>query len=87
MIFDKLLAFCSEIRHNIGVVLLNFVEKEVSLMKKFTSGFLAGTAMTLAALAGVAVGFKKVVIEPVEEKEKMVEDNRRRASRKSYSRS
>ncbi|MGO2082496.1 DUF3042 family protein [Vagococcus sp.] len=56
-------------------------------MKKFTSGFITGTAMTLAALAGVAVGFKKIVIEPVEEKEQMVEDSRRKAMRKSHSRS
>ena len=55
-------------------------------MKKFTSGFLTGTALTLAALAGVAVGIKKLVIEPVEEKELIIDDNRRKAMRKSRAR-
>ncbi|MGX6978582.1 DUF3042 family protein [Vagococcus elongatus] len=55
-------------------------------MKKFTSGFLAGTVFTLAAVAGVAFGVKKVIIEPIEEKENMIEDNRRKAMRKSYAR-
>ncbi len=55
-------------------------------MKKFTSGFLTGTTLTLAALAGVAVGIKKLVIEPVEEKELIIDDNRRKAMRKSRAR-
>jgi hypothetical protein len=55
-------------------------------MKKFTSGFLTGTTVTLAALAGVALGFKKLVIEPVEEKEMMIDDSRKKAMRKSRSR-
>lgn len=55
-------------------------------MKKFTSGFLAGTTLTLAALASVAFGVKKVVIEPVEEKELQIDDNRKKAMRKSRAR-
>lgn len=55
-------------------------------MKKFSQGFLAGTIFTVAALAGAALGVKKVVIEPVEEKEQFVEDNRRKAHRKSFAR-
>lgn len=55
-------------------------------MKKFTSGFLTGTTVTLAALAGVALGIKKLVIEPVEEKELFIDDNRKKAMRKSRAR-
>lgn len=60
--------------------------EDVNLMKKFTSGFLTGTTVTLAALAGVAIGFKKLVIEPVEEKEMMIDDSRKKAMRKSRAR-
>lgn len=55
-------------------------------MKKFTSGFLAGTLFTIAAAAGVAFGVKKTVIEPIEEKENMIEENRKKAMRKSRAR-
>ncbi|MGY3765964.1 DUF3042 family protein [Vagococcus vulneris] len=55
-------------------------------MKKFTSGYLTGTAITLAAISGLAYGLKKIVIEPVEEKEAMIDDNRRKAKRKSRAR-
>lgn len=55
-------------------------------MKKFSKGFLAGTATTLAALTGVALGVKKVLIEPIEEKEELIEDNRKKAMRKSRAR-
>lgn len=56
-------------------------------MKKFVCGFLTGTAVTLGALAGTVYVFKKTVIEPIEEKEEMIEENRRRAARKSHARS
>ena len=36
-------------------------------MKKFVSGMLVGTAITVAALAGVATTIK-TVIDPIEEK-------------------
>ena len=43
-------------------------------MKKFVSGMLVGTAITVAALAGVATTIKKTVIDPIEEKEDMIEE-------------
>ena len=55
-------------------------------MKKFVTGFLAGSTATVATLAGILYGVKKVVIEPIEEKENLVEDNRRKAMRKSRAR-
>lgn len=55
-------------------------------MKKFVTGFLAGTTVTVATLAGLLYGVKKTVIEPIEEKENQVEDNRRKAMRKSHAR-
>lgn len=55
-------------------------------MKKFTTGYLVGTAVTLAALTSLAYGLKKIVIEPVEEKEAMIDDSRKKAMRKSRAR-
>ncbi|WEG73928.1 DUF3042 family protein [Vagococcus intermedius] len=55
-------------------------------MKKFVSGFVTGTTITVATLAGLMYGVKKTVIEPMEEKENMVNDNRRKAMRKSRAR-
>lgn len=55
-------------------------------MSKFAKGFLAGTMFSVGVIAGVAFGVKKVVIEPIEEKELQYEENRRRANRKSYAR-
>ena len=48
-------------------------------MKKFVSGMLVGTAITVAALAGVATTIKKTVIDPIEE-------NRKKAMRKRIAR-
>lgn len=55
-------------------------------MKKFVSGFVTGTTITVATLAGLMYGVKKTVIDPMEEKENMVNDNRRKAMRKSRAR-
>ena len=55
-------------------------------MKKFVSGMLVGTAVTVAALAGVATTIKKTVIDPIEEKEDMIEENRKKAMRKRIAR-
>ncbi len=55
-------------------------------MKKFVTGFLAGTTATVVTIAGLLYGVKKTVIEPIEEKESQVEDNRRKAMRKSRER-
>lgn len=55
-------------------------------MKKFTSGFFAGTFATIAATIGLVTAIKKQIIEPIEQKEAMVEENRRKANRKSRAR-
>lgn len=55
-------------------------------MKKFFSGFLTGTAATVLAALGTAKLVKKVYIKPMEEKEKELEEKRRRAHRKSFAR-
>lgn len=55
-------------------------------MKKFTSGFLVGTALTGAVVAGIVTAIKKTVIEPIEEKENMIEENRKKAMRKRIAR-
>lgn len=54
--------------------------------EKFVSGMLVGTAITVAALAGVATTIKKTVIDPIEEKEDMIEENRKKAMRKRIAR-
>ena len=56
------------------------------MMKKFVSGFLAGTTVAVSTLACIVYGVKKTVIEPIEEKENMIVDNRRKAMRKSRAR-
>jgi Na+/phosphate symporter len=61
-------------------------KSEVDEMKKFTSGFFAGTFATIAATVGVVSAIKKTVIEPIEKKEAMIEANRRKANRKSRAR-
>lgn len=54
-------------------------------MKKFTSGFVTGAAVTIATVAGLPLGIK-TVIDPIEEKENIIEENRRKAMRKSRAR-
>ncbi|MEO1772850.1 MULTISPECIES: DUF3042 family protein [Enterococcus] len=55
-------------------------------MRKFTSGFFTGTLATAAIVAGFLVGVKKKVIEPLEEKESKVDENRKKARRKRIAR-
>lgn len=55
-------------------------------MKRFLSGFLVGTAMTIATTAGVVLAVKKQVIDPIDEQEAMNEEKRKRAMRKSMAR-
>lgn len=55
-------------------------------MKKFVSGVLVGTAVTCATFAGIAATIKKTVIDPIEEKEDMIEENRKKAMRKRIAR-
>lgn len=56
------------------------------MMKKFVSGLLVGTVTTAAAVAGLAVAVKKQVIDPIDEKETMIEENRKKAARKRIAR-
>ncbi|KRL58318.1 DUF3042 family protein [Latilactobacillus fuchuensis] len=51
---------------------------------KFAKGFVIGTISTVGAIAGSLLAFKKTVVDPIEEKESQIEDNRRRANRKSH---
>lgn len=55
-------------------------------MKKFFSGFLAGSLATVLAAYGTAKVVKKVYIEPEEEKERELEVKRKIAHRKSFAR-
>ncbi|EOT42467.1 DUF3042 family protein [Enterococcus columbae] len=55
-------------------------------MKKFFSGFVAGSIATVLAAYGTAKVVKKVYIEPEEEKERELEAKRRIAHRKSFAR-
>jgi len=56
------------------------------VMKKFTFGFIVGSLATTAATACLVKTVKKQVIEPIEEKEAMIEANRKKARRKSFAR-
>jgi predicted histidine transporter YuiF (NhaC family) len=58
----------------------------VEQMKKFMSGLLLGTLATAAAVAGLAASVKKTVIDPIDEKESMIEENRKKAMRKRVAR-
>lgn len=53
---------------------------------KFGSGVLTGIAVTLGAVAAGIAALKKTVVDPIDEKEKMIEDNRKKAQRKRISR-
>lgn len=55
-------------------------------MKKFVSGLLVGSLATVAAVAGAVATIKKTVIDPIDEKESMIEENRKKAMRKRVSR-
>lgn len=56
-------------------------------MKKFTKGFLAGSAAVIATAAGALAVVNKTVVEPVRTKEKQIAENRKKAMRKSRARS
>jgi Protein of unknown function (DUF3042). len=55
-------------------------------MKKFITGFVAGSLVTAATTIGLVLTVKKAVIDPIEEKEAMIDENRRKANRKSFAR-
>ncbi|KRL99873.1 DUF3042 family protein [Liquorilactobacillus satsumensis] len=54
-------------------------------MKPFSRGFILGVATTISAAAGCFYAFKRTVVEPIEEKEEMIAEHRRRAIRKMHS--
>lgn len=55
-------------------------------MKKFFSGILVGGLTTAAVVAGFVAAVKKNVIDPIDEKEAMIEENRKKAMRKRIAR-
>ncbi|MBS7577542.1 MULTISPECIES: DUF3042 family protein [unclassified Enterococcus] len=55
-------------------------------MGKFAKGVFTGVAVTVGAVAAVATAIKKTVVDPIDEKEKFVEENRKKAARKRVSR-
>ncbi|MCH4058151.1 MAG: DUF3042 family protein [Lactobacillaceae bacterium] len=54
------------------------------MTKHFIKGFILGSLTALGAVAGSVFAFKKTVIEPQEEYDNKIEENRRRANRKSH---
>ncbi|BDR56320.1 DUF3042 family protein [Xylocopilactobacillus apis] len=54
------------------------------MAKKFLTGFVTGSVAAIGAVAASAYAFKKTVIEPTEERAQQIEENRRRANRKSH---
>ncbi|HLQ39808.1 MAG TPA: DUF3042 family protein [Tetragenococcus sp.] len=55
-------------------------------MKKFTTGFVLGSLATTAATICLVTTIKKKVIDPIEEKEAIIYENRKKAKRKSFAR-
>lgn len=47
-------------------------------MRKFASGFVTGTLAAAAVVASVVMGVKKKVIDPIEEKESKIDENRKK---------
>ena len=54
-------------------------------MSKFFKGFIFGTFSTIGAILGAVYAFHKTVIEPEEELENKMDENRRRSARKQHS--
>ncbi|WP_390404822.1 DUF3042 family protein [Lacticaseibacillus jixiensis] len=52
---------------------------------KFAKGFFLGSIVTVSAVAGSVLAFKKSYIEPVETKVQEIKDNRAKANRKRHS--
>lgn len=55
------------------------------MMKKFGNGFFLGVLATLSAVVGALFSFKKTVVEPVENHEQKLDENRKRVLRKKRS--
>ncbi|KRL04714.1 DUF3042 family protein [Liquorilactobacillus oeni] len=54
-------------------------------MKPFGKGVILGVVSTLSAVAGCFYAFKHTVVDPIEEKEAMIDEHHRRAIRKMHS--
>lgn len=54
------------------------------MAKKFGAGVVTGVAATVSAIAAGLFAYKKKVIEPEEEQNNKIEENRKRANRKSF---
>lgn len=52
-------------------------------MKLFCKGFFSGIVTTVGVVAGAVYAFKKTVVEPMEEREAILDEQRRHALRKS----
>ena len=55
-------------------------------MKKFVTGFVVGSLVTTAATVCLVATLKKTVIDPIEEKESKIDENRKKARRKRIAR-
>lgn len=55
-------------------------------MRKFASGFVTGTLAAAAVVAGVAMSVKKKIIDPIEERDSKIDENRKKARRKRITR-
>lgn len=54
-------------------------------MKNFGKGFIAGSLTVIGAVAGSVFAFKKAVVDPIEEREALNEERRKRSVRKRNS--
>ncbi|MBP2056886.1 hypothetical protein J2Z60_000048 [Lactobacillus colini] len=54
------------------------------MAKKFGAGVVTGVAATIGALAAGLLTYKKKVVEPKEQESSRIEENRKRANRKSF---
>ncbi|MFU2164434.1 DUF3042 family protein [Streptococcus pluranimalium] len=52
----------------------------------FAKGLATGIVATVATVAGAVFAFKKTVIDPEEEKEAFIEENRKKAARRRVAR-
>ena len=54
-------------------------------MNTFKKGFIFGLATAIGTVAGCCYAFKKNVVDPIEAKEAMVDDQKKRALHKMHS--
>lgn len=54
-------------------------------MNNFGKGFIFGVAATVGTALGCFYAFKKNVVDPIEKKEAMIAEQKKRATRKMFS--